>query len=134
SPYVNRTNAGEAEYIAHLVRGLLRSGAGHTIGIVAFSEAQQGVIEAALDALAATDPLFRRELDEELEREDDGQLVGLFVKNLENVQGDERDVILLSICYGPDAKGNMRMNFGPINKGGGEKRLNVVFSRAKRHM
>jgi len=56
------------------------------------------------------------------------------VKNLENVQGDERDVIFLSICYGPDARGRMIMNFGPINQNGNEKRLNVIFSRAKRHM
>lgn len=134
SPYTSRTNAGEARYIARLVRGILRSGSQLTLGIVAFSEAQQGAIEAALSALAASDPVFRRELDEAQEREDDGQLVGLFVKNLENVQGDERDIILLSVCYGPDASGKMRMNFGPINKGGGEKRLNVVFSRARRHM
>src|SRR5262249_62039992 len=67
-------------------------------------------------------------------REDDGQINGLFVKNLENVQGDERDVILLSICYAPDANGRMAMNFGPINQRGGEKRLNVIFSRARHHM
>lgn len=68
------------------------------------------------------------------ERIEDDQFCGLFVKNLENVQGDERDTIILSICYGPDAKGNMRMNFGPINKRGGEKRLNVIFARARRHL
>src|SRR6185436_7137293 len=59
---------------------------------------------------------------------------GLFVKNLENVQGDERDIIILSICYGCDENGRMLMNFGPINQRGGEKRLNVIFSRAKHHM
>ena len=134
SPYGKRVNPGEARYIAELVRGLITDHPEHTLGIVAFSEAQQGEIERALNALAAQDPLFRRNLDAALEREDDGQLVGLFVKNLENVQGDERDIIILSVCYGPDARGKMRMNFGPINKGGGEKRLNVVFSRAKRHM
>jgi predicted DNA-binding WGR domain protein len=58
----------------------------------------------------------------------------LFVKNLENVQGDERDVIILSVCYGYDANRRMIMNFGPINQRGGEKRLNVIFSRAKHHM
>lgn len=63
-----------------------------------------------------------------------GQHVGLLVKNLENIQGDERDIIILSVCYGPDAAGKMRMNFGPINMAGGEKRLNVAFSRAKHHM
>ena len=65
-----------------------------------------------------------------MEREEDDQFVGLFVKNLENVQGDERDVIIMSVCYGPDADGKMLMNFGPINQRGGERRLNVVFSRA----
>lgn len=134
SPYSNRGNLGEAQYIARMVRNLLREGGGLTIGIVAFSEAQQTVIEGALNKLGRTDLAFQRELEAEYEREDDGQLVGLFVKNLENVQGDERDIIILSICYGPDIHDRMRMNFGPINKGGGEKRLNVVFSRAKRHM
>jgi predicted DNA-binding WGR domain protein len=56
------------------------------------------------------------------------------VKNLENVQGDERDIIIMSVCYGHDAGGRMIMNFGPINQRGGEKRLNVIFSRAKHHM
>ena len=50
------------------------------------------------------------------------------------VQGDERDVIVISVCYGPDKQGRMRMNFGPINRSGGEKRLNVIFSRAKEHV
>jgi predicted DNA-binding WGR domain protein len=59
---------------------------------------------------------------------------GLVVKNLENVQGDERDIIIMSVCYGHDAGGRMLMNFGPINQRGGEKRLNVIFSRAKHHM
>ena len=64
----------------------------------------------------------------------DGQFVGLLVKNLENIQGDERDLVILSVCYGPGSNGRMLMNFGPINKSGGEKRLNVAFSRAKKHM
>jgi len=57
-----------------------------------------------------------------------------FIKNLENVQGDERDIIIVSICYGYDDDHNMLMNFGPINQVGGDKRLNVVFSRSKKHM
>ncbi len=55
----------------------------------------------------------------------------VFVKNLENVQGDERDVILFSICYGPDESGKVAMNFGPLNRDGGERRLNVAITRAK---
>jgi hypothetical protein len=134
SPYAHRTNPGEAGYIAQLVRELLRRETGLTIGIVAFSEAQQGEIERALEALAHADPAFGARYEEELVREDDDQVVGLFTKNLENVQGDERDIILMSVCYGPDRDGRMVMNFGPINQDGGEKRLNVIFSRARAHM
>src|SRR5690606_27643242 len=58
----------------------------------------------------------------------------IFVKNLENVQGDERDIILFSIGYGPGADGNLTMNFGPLNREGGWRRLNVAVSRAKKEM
>lgn len=132
--YENRRNRAEAEYIAGMVRRLIDAGDGRTIGVVAFSEAQQGEIEAALARLAVEDGTFARRLEAEYEREEDGQFVGLLVKNLENIQGDERDIIILSVCYACDSHGKMRMNFGPINKSGGEKRLNVAFSRAKHHM
>jgi predicted DNA-binding WGR domain protein len=134
SPYSNRRNEGEARHIAQLVRELLARETGHSIGIVAFSEAQQTQIESALSRLADQDAGFSTRLDAEMSREEDDQFCGLFVKNLENVQGDERDIIILSICYGPDPDGKMLMNFGPINQRGGEKRLNVIFSRARHHM
>jgi predicted DNA-binding WGR domain protein len=132
--YEARRNSGEATYIAHLVRGLIGSEERPTLGIVAFSVAQQAEIETAIERLAAEDREFRARLEEEYEREEDGQFAGLLVKNLENIQGDERDVILLSVCYGHGPDGRMLMNFGPINQSGGEKRLNVAFSRAKKHM
>jgi DNA polymerase III delta prime subunit len=132
--YEGRRNRAEAEYIAELVRALLEQASGLTLGIVAFSEAQQDEIESALERLAKHDPEFRERLDRELDREDQGQFCGLLVKNLENIQGDERDIVILSVCYGPDPERKLRMNFGPINQTGGEKRLNVAFSRAKHHM
>ncbi len=132
--YADRQNPTEAAYIARLVRGILNSKTGESIGIVAFSEAQQSEIESALNALAADDSAFDEVLQAEFAREEDEQFCGLFVKNLENVQGDERDIIIMSVCYGYDANKKMLMNFGPINKNGGEKRLNVVFSRARKHM
>ena len=132
--YAGRQNQPEADYIAELVRDLIAPVEHPTIGIVAFSEAQQTAIESSLAELATIDDTFAARLADEENREDDGEFVGLFVKNLENVQGDERDVIIMSVCYGPDADGTIRMNFGPINQGGGERRLNVIFSRAKRHM
>jgi predicted DNA-binding WGR domain protein len=117
-----------------MVREIFRSGTRLSIGIVAFSEAQQAEIEQALDTLAEADAAFGARLEEEYAREDEGQINDLFVKNLENVQGDERDIILMSVCYAPDRAGRMAMNFGPINQRGGEKRLNVIFSRARHHM
>lgn len=132
--YENRINQAEAKLIAQTVRQVFLSGTRLSIGIVAFSEAQQTEIERALDALADADKAFGSRLEEEYAREDDGQINDLFVKNLENVQGDERDIILLSVCYAPDKTGRMAMNFGPINQRGGEKRLNVIFSRARHHM
>lgn len=132
--YLDRRNAPEARYIARTVRELLRRETGLSLGIVAFSEAQQTAIESALEALASEDADFAMRLEREYVREDDDQFNGLFVKNLENVQGDERDVIILSICYAPGPDGKMLMNFGPINQRGGEKRLNVIFSRARHRM
>ena len=132
--YDKRRNRAEAEYTARLVRELLVGQSGRSIGVVAFSEAQQDEIESALTRLAQEDASFGELLDAEWEREVDGQFVGLLVKNLENIQGDERDVIILSVCYGYGPNGKMLMNFGPINQSGGERRLNVAFSRAKHHM
>jgi predicted DNA-binding WGR domain protein len=132
--YLQRRNTVEAEYIAHLTRELLARDSGLSIGIIAFSEAQQGEIEEALRGLASADRDFRDRLEAEREREVDGQHVGLLVKNLENIQGDERDIVILSVCYGRGPNGKMLMNFGPINQTGGERRLNVAFSRARQHM
>jgi predicted DNA-binding WGR domain protein len=101
---------------------------------VAFSEAQQTEIEEALSRLGDEDSDFAARLEAEFTREENDQFCGLFVKNLENVQGDERDIVILSICYGYDRNRRMLMNFGPINQRGGEKRLNVIFSRSKHHM
>lgn len=132
--YEKRRNTAEAEYIAELVRKLLKEPSRPSIGVVAFSEAQQSEIDRAFRRLAESDADFAERLDTELERHDDGEFAGLLIRNLENIQGDERDIIILSVCYGPDPHGRVRMNFGPINMAGGEKRLNVAFSRAKKFM
>lgn len=134
SIYDKRSNAAEAEYIARLVRELLNRGTRESIGIVAFSQEQQQVIGDALDRLAVEDPGFGQLLEEAFNRTENDQFVGLIIKNLENIQGDERDIIIMSVCYGFDSRGRMLMNFGPVNKRGGERRLNVLFSRARIHM
>ncbi len=132
--YDERKNADEAGYIAALVRSLLLRRSGKTIGIVAFSMEQQGQIEDALYRLQQEDEQFDTLVEQEYQRTDEGHFTGLFVKNLENVQGEERDIIIISTCYGYNTQGKMYMNFGPINRKGGEKRLNVIFSRAKNHV
>lgn len=132
--YEKRSNLPEADYIAQLVKTLIVKEHTYSIGVVAFSQEQQAEIESALIRLASEDKEFEVKLEEEYQRHEDGQFIGLFVKNLENVQGDERDIIIMSVCYGHDRNKRMIMNFGPINRKGGEKRLNVIFSRAKQHM
>lgn len=132
--YAGRSNEKEATYIAQIVRELLIKKTGLSIGIVAFSMEQQNEIETAINALCINDKVFENLLEEEYKREENNQFVGIFVKNLENVQGDERDIIIMSTCFGYNPNGKMLMNFGPINKRGGEKRLNVIFSRAKKSM
>jgi predicted DNA-binding WGR domain protein/DNA polymerase III delta prime subunit len=134
SVYEKRSNPAEADYIAHLIRELLQRRTKESIGIVAFSQQQQVAIEAALDRLADVDAEFEPLLEEAYIRTENDQYSGLIIKNLENIQGDERDIIIMSVCYGQDSRGRMLMNFGPINKKGGEKRLNVLFSRARQHM
>lgn len=98
-----------------------------TIGVVALSTAQQLAVEAEIERRATDEPELR-----ELEAGD--RLSGFFVKNLESVQGDERDIVILTIGYGPDENGKLTMNFGPINREGGERRLNVAVTRARRRI
>ena len=125
----SRTNLVEARALVHeLVRRLRETdGPPRSYGVVTFSQAQQHLVEDLLDE-------ERREYPElEIHFNDKPPVDGepVFVKNLENVQGDERDVILFSICYGPDEAGRVSMNFGPLNRDGGERRLNVAITRAK---
>ena len=96
-------------------------------GVVTFSQAQQALVENLLDEERRKYPDIEPHFGDEPPVE--GEPV--FVKNLENVQGDERDVILFSICYGLDEAGKLSMNFGPLNREGGERRLNVAVTRAK---
>ena len=95
----------------------------YSIGVVAFSKAQQNLIEDLLNETLAG--------CHELEEKAYNGTEPVLVKNLENVQGDERDVILFSVGYGADKEGKVSMNFGPLNNVGGERRLNVAVSRAR---
>ncbi|SFM21332.1 DUF4011 domain-containing protein [Marinobacter zhejiangensis] len=127
-----RHNQGEAKAIvAEIVRRLTSedpSERKHSIGVVTFNSEQQSLIEDLLDKARAEDPSIEWAFSEE------DTLEPVFVKNLETVQGDERDVILFSITYGPDESGHVTMNFGPLNRSGGERRLNVAMTRARTEM
>lgn len=120
------TNPIEARRVVeYLVKRLHATEPGHrTFGIVTFSQAQQDLIADLLDRVRADDPKLEAHFSDKL-------VEPVFIKNLENVQGDERDEIYFSICYGPDDKGNVYMNFGPLTRQGGERRLNVAVTRAR---
>lgn len=97
-----------------------------SIGVVTFSSVQQNLIEDLLEKEFIDNPLLEK-IHEQMSEP-------IFIKNLENVQGDERDIILFSVGYGPDKDGKVSMNFGPLNREGGYRRLNVAISRARKEM
>ncbi len=111
------TNRAEAERVAELVLELLRTQPGKEIGVVTFNFPQGQLVQDVLEAYALERQVSLPE--------------SLFVKNLENVQGDERDIIIFSIGYAPDPKGRLVMQFGSLNQAGGENRLNVAVTRAR---
>ncbi len=119
-----RNNPREATVVADLVFEQLRLYPNKTLGIVAFNLPQMTTIEDQIELRRRAEPEFENFFKED-------RLEGFFVKNLENVQGDERDVIIFSIGYGYDQQRRFPMNFGPLNKPGGERRLNVAVTRAR---
>ncbi len=126
---LSRTNRREAEEVVAEIARRLRDPllSADSIGVVTFSAPQQTLVLDLLEALRRADPEIDRRCGEDA-------VDPVFVKNLENVQGDERDVILFSIGYGPDAAGKVSMNFGPMNRDGGERRLNVAVTRARKEV
>ncbi len=119
-----RTNRAEAEKMVDLVFEHIEKYPERSLGVVAFSISQQNLIDRLITERRQKDPskeeFFKSDREEPF-----------FVKNLETVQGDERDTILFSVAYGKGTDGKLLLNFGPINKMGGERRLNVAITRAK---
>lgn len=122
----SRTNRNEAVALVDYIFEMFRDPAqrGRSIGVITFSVAQKELIEDIVERRRESEPAFEEYFSEQNDEP-------FFVKNLENVQGDERDVILFSVCYASDTEGKFSMNFGPLNKLGGERRLNVAVTRAK---
>lgn len=117
-------NKAEAAKVAELVFEHFLKYTNRSLGIIAFSEVQQSAIQDAIIAKRQANPTFETFFKEDKEE-------SLFIKNLETVQGDERDTIIFSIGYAPDLAGKFIMNFGPLTKNGGERRLNVAVTRAR---
>jgi hypothetical protein len=122
-----RDNRMEAEFVARRVIHHFDTRPGRSLGVVALSQAQAAAIDQAVQHAR----LLRPDLDHCFTED---RLHGFFVKNLEAVQGDERDVMIMSLGYGPDEHGNISTNFGPISKVGGWRRLNVAVTRARFRM
>lgn len=124
----SRTNQAEAQAVVAELKRRCQDPAlsKQSIGVVTFNISQQNLIDDLLNEACAQ--------DQELEKWAFSSEESVFIKNLENVQGDERDVILFSVGYGPDESGKVSMNFGPLNRDGGWRRLNVAVSRARCEM
>ena len=120
----SHSNRKEAEFIVDLIYQNIERYPDRSLGVVAFSVAQQDLIDKLLSKRRQNTPekewFFKNDAKEPF-----------FIKNLETVQGDERDTIIFSIAYGADAQGRLLHNFGPLNRVGGERRLNVAVTRAK---
>jgi very-short-patch-repair endonuclease len=122
----NEAKAVVADVIAHL-KAPVENGKKLSVGIVTFNSQQQKLIEDLLDAEKRADPTLEQWFSAE-------QTEPVMVKNLENVQGDERDICYFSVTFGPSIEGRLSMNFGPLNKDGGERRLNVAITRARHQL
>ena len=120
----SHTNRKEAEFIVNLIYQNIDKYPDRSLGVVAFSIAQQDLIDKLLAKRRQDTPekefFFKHDRKEPF-----------FIKNLETVQGDERDTIIFSVAYGIDVQGRLLHNFGPLNRIGGERRLNVAVTRAK---
>ena len=124
----SRTNRAEAEAVVAEVIRRAKDPARRreSVGVVTFNVSQQNLVDDLFEEARGQDPELEKWYQESEEP--------LFIKNLENVQGDERDVILFSIGFGADREGRVSMNFGPVNQAGGWRRLNVAVSRSRAEM
>lgn len=130
--WIDRKNEVEAKEVVKLVKDILNNrNKNESIGIITFNSTQQDLIEDMLEYECSNDIEFRNLYNIEKNRIENNEDISLFIKNIENVQGDERDIIIFSTGYAPNEKNRVSLNFGSLSKDGGENRLNVAISRAK---
>lgn len=128
----NGKNVMEAKKVVELTKQILKTRKhNETIGIITFNSEQETCIEDLIDKQCAVDEEFRTLYIKETNRIENGEDVSLFIKNLENIQGDERDIIIFSIGYARNNFGKVNSLFGSLSNEGGENRLNVAITRAK---
>jgi primosomal replication protein N'' len=130
--YKDQSNLKEAADVVRYLAGVWKRASPPSVGVVTFNRKQADIIEEALEDRAEDDHAFRDSLMRERERTEDGEDMGFFVKNVENVQGDERDVIVFSSTFGRNGQGAFRRHFGVLGQAGGERRLNVAVTRARK--
>ena len=130
--WIDRKNPIEAKKIVELLKEIFRDRKNNeSIGIITFNSEQQSCIADAIDYEMTRDADFRSSMLKERHRLDGGEDTSIFIKNLENVQGDERDIIIFSIGYAENETGKLYTSFGSLSVEGGENRLNVAITRAK---
>lgn len=131
----NRSNVAEASKVVDTLYNILQNSKGGkipTIGIITFNDQQKNVIIDEIENRCKKDPAFEdlyNEIANPVSGKKDDEI---FVRNIENVQGDERDIIIFSVGYAKDPTGNFRLQFGTLNQDGGENRLNVAITRASK--
>jgi very-short-patch-repair endonuclease len=127
----NRKNYVEAKKVVEKVHELLKKNSEKSIGIITFNSEHKDLIMDELEKKALEDERFKTLYEKSLNLKKDNEDMSLFVRNIENVQGDERDIIIFSTAYAKDENDKLNHNFGPLNRVGGENRLNVAITRAK---
>lgn len=127
--WANRRNVPEAQQVAQAILRHAREQPEATLGVATFNAPQMELIQEELDRLVSNDSEARHTLDRLVSHQE-----SLFIKNVENLQGDERDVIFISYTYGPDAGGVVAQRFHPINTEKGWRRFNVLITRARQRI
>jgi hypothetical protein len=129
--YEKHGNVKEAERVVEIVRELLQEESPPSIGIACLNLVQRYLILDKLEEAAAADPLFQERYEKARQRRGSGLFEGLFVKTLENIQGEERDHVIISTTFGPEPDGSFQSHFGAISQAGGGRWLNVLITRAR---
>lgn len=130
--WIDKKNEQEANQVVKLIKEILKTRKNNeTIGVITFNSSQMSLIEDLIDKEKMIDTNFATQMLAEENRYLNGENISFFVKNIESVQGDERDIIIFCIGYAKNEKGRVAINFGWLNQDGGENRLNVAISRAK---